>query len=79
MGRIADAIDQIEDELQRLEGKYSDLEEAHTKLQEECGELEVLVEKQREIIEQYNAMEDYLEEYHPGVVTAFEVAQRMET
>ena len=37
-----------------------------------------LIEKQKEIIDDYNAMEDYLDENHEGVVTAYEVAKRLE-
>lgn len=78
MGKIADAIEEVEDELIRLEGKYEDLENAHKILQDEHIALQDRVDELVKILEQYNAMEDYMEEYHPGIVTAFEVANRME-
>ena len=78
MGKIADAIEEVEDELARLEGKYADLEEAHRKLEEELERALTANEELTSILREYSAMEDYLEEYHPGIITAFEVAQRME-
>ena len=71
MGKISDAIEQIEDELQDAIKEIQRLETVNAELNERIDEL-------AKIVEQYNAMEDYMEEYHPGIVTAFEVANRME-
>jgi chaperonin cofactor prefoldin len=71
MGKISDAIEQIEDELEDAIKEIQRLEKINEKLNERVTELAL-------IIEHYNGMEDYMEEYHPGIVTAFEVAQRME-
>jgi len=71
MGRIADAIDEIEEEL-------AEKTEALKVSEQHVDELAEIVEQQRKTINEYQAMEDYLEEYHPGIITAFEVVQRME-
>lgn len=71
MGKISNAIEQIEDELDDANKEIIRLEEENNKLREDWLEAKV-------IIDEYNAMEDYLEEYHPGIITAFQVAQRME-
>lgn len=71
MGRIADAIEEIEEELEELKEA---LKVAHLK----TDELAEIVDQQKNIIDEYQAMEDYLEEYHPGLITSFEVSQRME-
>lgn len=71
MGKISDAIEQIEDELEDAIKEIQRLEKVEEELKDKIDEL-------AKILEQYNAMEDYMEEYHPGIVTAFEVANRME-
>ena len=71
MGKISDAVEQIEDDLKDAIKEIQRLEKVNEELNERVTELAL-------IVEQYNGMEDYMEEYHPGIVTAFEVAQRME-
>lgn len=71
MGKISDAIEQIEDELQDAIKEIQRLEKVEEELKDKIDDL-------IKIVEQYIAMEDYMEEYHPGIVTAFEVANRME-
>lgn len=71
MGKISDAIEQIEDELQDAIIEIQRLEKVEEELKDKIDDL-------IKIVEQYNAMEDYMEAYHPGIITAFEVANRME-
>ena len=71
MGKISETIEQIEDELDEANKEVIRLNEENNKLREDWLEAKA-------ILEEYSAMEDYLEEYHPGIITAFEVAQRME-
>jgi len=78
MGKITDAISEIADQYNALEAAHGDLKRERDKLLETVEALEDRIEEMADALDQYNAMEDYLEEYHPGVVTAFEVVQRME-
>lgn len=78
MGKIADAIEEVEDELAELKEDYEALQKSYNDVLQENDSLQERVTQLAEIIEKYNTMEDYMEEYHPGIVTAFEVANRME-
>ena len=78
MGRIADAIAEVEEELAELKEDYEALQKSYNGVLQELDTAQEKLDVQERIIEQYNAMEDYMEEYHPGIVTAFEVANRME-
>lgn len=78
MGKIADAIEEVEDELAELKEDYEALQKSYNDVLQENDSLQERVEYLTKTIDQYNAMEDYMEEYHPGIVTAFEVANRME-
>lgn len=71
MGKIADAIEEIEEELAHALNDVA-------RLEKENGNLLEQAEEDEKLIEQYDALLDYLEENYPGVVTAFEVANRME-
>ena len=71
MGKIADAIQEIEDELDEVktqltieEDKNEDLLKANTCLQRE--------------LQEYQEFVDYVEENHPEIYTAYRVANRME-
>lgn len=79
MGKIDDAIEEVENELNEARSRIEELESEVKVLEYKNEDLEVTVSKYQKILEQYNAMEDYLEEYHPGIITSFEVANRMET
>lgn len=78
MGKIADAIEEVEAELDQLKEDYEALTTSYNDMIQQNDALEERVTQLAKIVEQYNAMEDYMEEYHPGIVTAFEVANRME-
>lgn len=78
MGKIADAIEEVEAELDQLKEDYEALTTSYNDVIQQNDALEERVTQLAKIVEQYNAMEDYMEEYHPGIVTAFEVANRME-
>ena len=78
MGKIAAAIEEVEDELDQLKEYHEALQKSYNDVLQELDTAQEKLDIQERIIEQYNAMEDYIEEYHPGIVTAFEVANRME-
>jgi len=78
MGKIADAIEEVEDELAQVKDDLEALTTSYNDMIQQNDALEERVTQLAKIVEQYNAMEDYMEEYHPGIVTAFEVANRME-
>lgn len=78
MGKIAAAIEEVEDELDQLKEDHEALQKSYNDVLQELDTAQEKLDIQERIIEQYNAMEDYIEEYHPGIVTAFEVANRME-
>lgn len=71
MGKIADAIDEIEAELEDAIKEIQRLEKVEDALKDQIAE-------DTKLIEQYDALLRYLDENYPGVVTAFEVVQRME-
>lgn len=71
MGKIADAIEEVEQEVEELREA---LKVANLRL----DELEEIVEGQKQIIDEYQATIDYVEENHPEIITACEVATRME-
>jgi len=71
MGKISDAIEQIEDELEDANKEVIRLEEANKQLREDWLEAQ-------QIIKEYQTLIDYIEENHPEITTAFEVVQRME-
>lgn len=71
MGKISDAIEQIEDELEDAIKEIQRLEKVEDTLKDQIAE-------DTKLIEQYDALLHYLDEHYPGVVTAFEVVQRME-
>ena len=71
MGQIADAVEEVEDELE-------DLREALKVTNANIVELQEIVEGQKQIIEEYQAIIDYIEANHPEILTACEVATRME-
>lgn len=71
MGKIADAIDEIEAELDEANKEVVRLEKEIDSLKDDLADANKTIEWAVELT-------DYLEEYHPGIITAFEVAQRME-
>lgn len=71
MGKISDAIEEIEDELYEANKEVLRLDEENKTLRENWLEAQ-------QILKEYQGVIDYIEEYHPEIITAFEVAQRME-
>ena len=78
MGKIADAIEEVEDELAELKEDFEALQKSYNDVLQENDSLQERIEHLTKIVDDYNNMEDYLDENHPGVVTAYEVAKRME-
>lgn len=71
MGKIADEVDRLEDELADALEEIKRLE----KLEDEHTEI---IQIQEETIKEYQQLAEYIEVYHPGIETAFAVAMRME-
>ena len=71
MGKIADAIEEVEQELEELR-------EENKVLELRCEDFEVNMARLKKILEEFEAMEDYIEANHPEIITAFEVANRLE-
>ena len=71
MGKISETIEQIEDELEDANKEVIRLDEENKQLREDWLEAQ-------QIIKEYQGLIDYIEEYHPEIITAFEVATRME-
>jgi peptidoglycan hydrolase CwlO-like protein len=71
MGYLADDVEAMEDLVE-------DLKKENEELKRDMGSLEDEIETLKVVLAQYNRMENYLREYHHGVVESFEVAERME-
>jgi len=71
MGKISDAIEDIENELEELK-------EDNKVLQLKIDDLEEMIDSQKETIQEYQTFYEWLSEYHPDIEIAFSVVQRME-
>lgn len=71
MGKISDAIEDIENELEELK-------EDNKVLQLKIDDLEEMVDSQKETIQEYQEFCEWLDEYYPNITVAFSVAKRME-
>lgn len=71
MGKISDAIEDIENELEELK-------EDNKVLQLKIDDLEETVESQQETIQEYQTFCNWISENRPDIEIAFSVAQRME-
>ena len=78
MGRIADAIEEIEEELEDITKELNEAREEIKVLDLRNEDLEVLAGKQSKVIKEYQGMYDYLEENHPEILMAMEVSERLE-
>ena len=71
MGKIADAIEEVEDELEEVKEQL--------KIEEDKNEdlLKENISLQRQL-QEYQEFVDYVEENHPDIYTAYRVVNRME-
>lgn len=71
MGKIADAIQEIEDELDEVKTQLTIEEDKNEDL------LKANISLQRQL-QEYQEFVDYVEENHPDIYTAYRVVNRME-
>lgn len=71
MGKIADAIQEIEDELDEVKTQLTIEEDKNEDL------LKANISLQRQV-QEYQEFVDYVEENHPDIYTAYRVVNRME-
>lgn len=71
MGKIADAIEEVENELEEVKEQL--------KIEEDKNEdlLKANISLQRQV-QEYQEFVDYVEENHPDIYTAYRVFNRME-
>ena len=71
MGKIADAIEEVEDELEEVKEQLK-IEEAKN---EDFLKDNISLQRQ---LQEYQEFVEYIEENHPDMYTAYRVANRME-